>query len=100
MATVLFLQRDSYEVFGVMYLSASISQKGHRAEVLIEVEEGRNFFARISEIKPDIVAFSIMSGLHDWAAKTAAEVKQRFNYHIIAGGPHCTFSRNLLEWKG
>lgn len=100
MATVLFLQRDSYEVFGVMYLSASISQKGHRAEVLIETEEGRNFFSKISEIKPDIVAFSIMSGLHDWAAKTAAEVKQRFNYHIIAGGPHCTFFPEFVEMEG
>lgn len=100
MSTVLFLQRDSYEVFGVMYLSAFISQKGHNAEVLIQVEEGRRFFNRIADIKPDVVAFSVMSGLHDWAAKTAKEVKRRFGYHIIAGGPHCTFFPDFIEEEG
>lgn len=100
MAKVLFLQRDSYETFGVMYLSAAISEKGHRAEVLIEVEEGRNFFSRIAQIKPDVVAFSIMTGLHNWAAKTAARVKERFGYHIIAGGPHCTFFPEFVEEPG
>lgn len=100
MANVLFLQRDSYEVFGIMYLSGSISLKGHKASVLIEVEEGRQFFRKIEEIKPDVIAFSIMSGLHEWASRTASEVKRRFGYHIIAGGPHCTFFPEFIEMDG
>lgn len=100
MVKVLFLQRDSYETFGVMYLSAAITQEGHKAEVLIESEEGRSFFDKISRIKPDIVAFSIMTGIHKWAADTARQIKERFGYHIIAGGPHCTFFPEFIENEG
>jgi len=100
MVKVLFLQRDSYECFGVMYLSAYISQSGHEAEVLIEAEEGKQFFSKISKINPDIIAFSLMSGLHDWAIERAKEIKRRFNIHIIAGGPHCAFFPEFVENEG
>ncbi|WP_243312283.1 B12-binding domain-containing radical SAM protein [Fundidesulfovibrio agrisoli] len=100
MATVLFLQRDGYESFGPMYLSAALARRGHRAEVLVEVEEGRGFMAAVAAAKPDIVAFSLMSGLQDWAARTARAVKRLMNVPVIAGGPHCTFFPEFIEEEG
>lgn len=100
MAKIVFLQRDSYESFGVMYLSAALSARGHQADVLVEGEERGKFFQRIAELSPDVLSFSLMSGLHDWAAATAAKVKARFGLPVIAGGTHCTFFPEFLNEPG
>ena len=100
MATVLFLQRDGYESFGPMYLSAALAGRGHRADVLVEMEEGRGFMEAVRAAKPDIVAFSLMSGLQDWTARTARAVKRMLGVPVIAGGPHCTFFPEFIEEEG
>lgn len=98
MAKVLFLQRDGYESFGVMYLASALAARGHRTDVVIEGEEGRGFLDTVRQIAPDVVAFSIMSGLQDWAAATAAKVKAALGrVTVIAGGPHCTFFPEFVE---
>ncbi len=100
MALVLFLQRDGYESFGVMYLSAALKQRGHKAEVLIEGEEGPAFLDKAAALKPDVVAFSVMSGLQDWASATALAVKARLGVPVIVGGPHCTFFPEYVNDPG
>lgn len=100
MARVLFLQRDGYESFGVMYLSSALKERGHQAEVLIEGEEGPAFLNKAMALKPDVVAFSVMSGLQDWAAATALAVKARLGAPVIAGGPHCTFFPEFVHEPG
>lgn len=100
MARVLFLQRDGYESFGVMYLSAALKERGHRADVLIQSEGGKGFFREIGAARPDVVAFSVMSGLQDWAASTALRVKSLVDAPIVAGGPHCTFFPEFVREPG
>lgn len=100
MAKVLFLQRDGYESFGVMYLAAALAERGHTADVLVEFYEGSHFYKRIQAEKPDVVAFSVMTGLHGWAAETAARVKAVCDCTVIAGGPHATFFPEFVEEPG
>lgn len=100
MAKIVFLQRDGYEAFGPMYLSAALKARGHEADIVIESEEGGAFLAAMAAAKPDVVAFSIMSGLHEWAADTAQKVKARLDVPVIAGGTHCTFFPEFLNQPG
>ncbi len=100
MAKIVFLQRDGYETFGVMYLSASLAARGHQAEVVIEGEERGAFFRTIEELRPDVIGFSLMSGLQDWVAATAVKVKSRFAKPVIAGGSHCTFFPEFVNEPG
>lgn len=100
MARILFLQRDGYEAFGPMVLSAALKARGHEADVLVEGEEGRGFQDAVGRAGADVAAFSIMSGLHQWAADTALEVKRRHGLRVIAGGPHCTFFPEFVEEPG
>lgn len=100
MAKVLFLQRDGYECFGAMYLSASLKSRGHTTDVLIQSEEGRDFLTQVAQAQPDLVAFSVMSGLHEWTASTAQTVKERITVPVVAGGPHCTFFPEFVEEPG
>jgi radical SAM superfamily enzyme YgiQ (UPF0313 family) len=100
MARVLFLQRDGYEAFGPMYLSSALKARGHQADVVVQSEEGRGFLDAVCSSRPDVVAFSIMSGLHEWAASTAREVKARISVPVIAGGTHCTFFPEFLDEPG
>lgn len=100
MARIVFLQRDGYEAFGPMYLAAALKARGHEADIVIEGEEGRTFLDAVAAAKPDVVAFSIMSGLHEWAADTALKVKTRLDVPVIAGGTHCTFFPEFIEEPG
>ncbi|WP_173084081.1 B12-binding domain-containing radical SAM protein [Fundidesulfovibrio magnetotacticus] len=100
MATILFLQRDGYEAFGPMYLSAALKARGHRADVIVQAEEGRGFWDAVGRAGADVVAFSIMSGVHQWAADTALEAKRRFGLRVVAGGPHCTFFPEFIREPG
>ncbi len=98
MAKVLFLQRDGYESFGVMYLAAALRERGHAADVLVQHCEGRDFFPKIAQYAPDVAAFSVMTGLEAWAGEAAAAVKRAMpGCRVIAGGPHATF---FPEWVG
>lgn len=100
MAKVLFLQRDGYESFGVMYLAAALAARGHEADVLVEFAERSAFYDKIRALKPDVVAFSIMTGLEGWAAEAASWVKTTVNCTVIAGGPHATFFPEFVEEPG
>jgi radical SAM superfamily enzyme YgiQ (UPF0313 family) len=100
MARILFLQRDGYEAFGPMYLSSALKVRGHSCDVMVQIEEGRGFLDAVCASKPDVVGFSIMSGLHEWAASIAREVKARLDVPIIAGGTHCTFFPEFLDEPG
>jgi radical SAM superfamily enzyme YgiQ (UPF0313 family) len=100
MAKLLFLQRDGYEAFGPMYLSSALKARGHEADVIVASEEGRGFWDAVAAASPDVAAFSVMSGLNEWAARTAFEAKKRLGVPVIAGGTHCTFFPEFLDEPG
>ncbi len=87
---ILFIERNlRNEKLGVMYLSAALKAAGHHAD-LIQTDKD-DLDRRIADYKPDFVAFSITTGEHVYALKTAAEVKTCHGIPNIFGGPHCTY---------
>ena len=65
MAKVVFLQNIAYDYIGTMMLSNSLKRTGHECRVLIGNRFSR-FRKELLRDPPDIVAFSLMSGLHLW----------------------------------
>ena len=97
MARLLFLQEVAFEYVGVMCLSAYVKSKGHECDILIESEEGKDFYPKIREYKPDVVAFSAMTGFHTHYLKMAERVKDILGVPVIFGGPHATFFPEMIE---
>lgn len=62
---------------------------------------GRDADVFIDEIQQDdIVAFSVMSGQHQWALETAADIKKKKKALTVFGGPHPTFFPGIINHPG
>lgn len=97
MARVLFLQTIQFEFSGVMYISAYLKREGHQVDLLLESEENDRFHAKIEAYKPDLIAFSSMTGDHVRCLDIATEVKEFLDVPIAMGGPHATFFPETVE---
>lgn len=99
MAKILFIQNLDYEFVGPMYLSSMLKKHGHSCDLIIG-HKLTDFKERISNFKPDLVGFSIMSGSHSWALKMAREIKSEFGIKNIFGGAHPTFFPKFVAEEG
>lgn len=99
MARLLFLQDLEYEFMGPMYISSILKKYGH--EVLLRIGTRIDDFKdTIAALKPDFVAFSIMSGSYHWALDMARQIKKEYGIPNIFGGPHPTYFPDFIEEKG
>lgn len=65
---------------------------------MIEKEnDSAGLIKRVQQSKPDIVAFSSMTGPHQWDLWTASQIKKHFNLLTIFGGPHPTFFPEMIN---
>ena len=99
MAKVLFLQNVWYDYIGVMMLSAVLKKAGHESIIAIG-NDFSDFRELIQKESPDMICFSLMSGLHLWANETTEQIRRlnlRVRPFVIFGGPHPTFFPNILE---
>ena len=87
MARVIFIQDFAHEYFGVMYLSAYLKKYGHECDVVVEYAE-KNWIKAVEDFKPDIIAFSVLSGSYKWAVEKAKILKQKLNKPVVFGGVH------------
>lgn len=97
MARILFLQTVQFEFVGVMSIAAYLKREGHQVDLLLEGEEGSEFFAKIKAYGPDLIAFSAMTGDHVRCLEIAAQVKKMVNAPVLMGGPHPTFFPETVE---
>lgn len=96
MAKLLFLQNLEYEFLGPAYLSAMLKKHGHQVKMSFGYSL-KEFNPTISKFKPDLVAFSIMSGSYKWSLEMAASVKKAFGIKNIFGGPHPTHFPDFIN---
>ena len=94
---VLYLQKDQFVNMGITQLVACTNAAGHESHLIIENAE-RNLRRAIRRIDPDIIAFSVTTGLHLWALQQAHRVKRWFpQIKTIFGGMHATFYPEMIE---
>ena len=99
MKLVFFQESPLYEALAVHVVSAVLKSAGHSCDVLIESEE-KNILQRISDIKPDVIAFSIMTRQQEWAIVKIQQLKKYFNVPILIGGTHPTMYPETLKHSG
>jgi len=90
---ILFVMRDDgdmTEPMNIMLLSALAQKQGHQTNILV-LEDG-SIKDALAEVKPDMIAFSCITGSQKIYINAAAEAK-KINPSIINvfGGPHFTY---------
>ena len=94
---VLYIQKDPFVNAGVTALVAYCEERGHQSDLLIENAE-YDLKRSIRRIDPDVVAFSVTTGLHLWALGVASRIKGWFpGMMTVFGGMHATFYPEMVE---
>jgi len=97
MAHIIFIQELEFEFLGVMYISAALKKVGHTTG-LIFLNRTNEWIDEIKQKKPDVVAASVMTGLHKRIFSAFKLIKQNFPDIItVAGGPHPTFFPDCIN---
>jgi anaerobic magnesium-protoporphyrin IX monomethyl ester cyclase len=92
MAKVVFLQQNTEEWLGVMYLSSMLKSRGHRCDIYVGPLEGGRVVERALAEPVDVIAFSCLTTNYRWALEKAAEIKRRSQVLTIFGGTHVTLN--------
>src|SRR3990167_5992788 len=92
---ILFGMRDDgnmTEPMNLMLLSA-LAKKHVGAEVKLWVMERDELKSTVNKFKPDVIAFSGITGSHKYYLEAAETIKKTISKEpkIIVGGPHFTF---------
>ena len=82
------------EPLGIMYLSSAIKSEGHETELVLTSEDVEKM---VEEYKPDFIGYSIMTGDQDFYDEINKNLKEKFKFFSIAGGPHPTFFPEMLN---
>ncbi|MDP3787105.1 MAG: radical SAM protein [Candidatus Omnitrophota bacterium] len=93
---ILFIQKDIFESYGVMLLTAVLRKEGHRVKVLVDAIEP-DIMSKIRKEEPDVIAFSVTSARYSWLKGIASEIKHFSKAKIVVGGPHPTFFPELIN---
>lgn len=95
---ILFITK-SYDFMvprGASVISAIVRQKGH--ETYLSDMNSEDTLERIAILKPEIVAYSSMSGESKHYLKLNKVIKEKFpNLFTIMGGPHPTFYPDVIH---
>ena len=94
---IAFLQETSNQNIGVMGLSAVLKSKGHSCELFAEPFE-KNIFERVESYRPEIAAFSVITGSHRWVLDAARKIKKIMpEVIVVLGGPHPTYFPEIIN---
>ena len=84
------------EMLGIMWLSRAIKDAGHDAKALFLPD--KRWIEKLKEYEPDVVCFSVTTGMHLYFADINRKVKAALpGVFTMAGGPHPTFSPEYLD---
>lgn len=100
---ILLVVKDSiaYERIGVIVLSAGLKQRGHRVSALVAGHmEPEEFLRQASDLKPDVVGYTVMTGEFAALAQLNRELKRRLSFVSVFGGAHPTFFPQAIDEDG
>ncbi len=97
---ILFISKyEFYEPLGIMSLSSFLKKYGLDC-YFIDIKLENNFTEEIQKISPDIIAYSITTGKDKIYQKLNQELKKKFEFFSLFGGPHCTFFPEFIYEEG
>jgi radical SAM superfamily enzyme YgiQ (UPF0313 family) len=87
---ILFVERKiRADKLGICYLSRILKDAGHSVDMVQDSMESSEKF--IEAYKPDFVMWSVSSGEQDWVLNKNKELKNKFKFISVVGGPHFTY---------
>jgi len=96
----LFIQNNGIqESIGVANLSGILKANGHDSDLLL-VSHTPDLIGAIKKYDPGLIAFSALTGVHHSIEKLAVTIKHQLNIPIIVGGPHPTYSPEMIFGEG
>ncbi len=97
---VLFIQNNGIqESIGIANLSATLKAGGHETDLLL-VSHTPDLIEAITRYDPGLIAFSALTGVHHSLQRLAFFIKAHLNIPIIVGGPHPTYSPDMIDTPG
>src|SRR5262245_44151271 len=97
---ILFI--DEYlpqEMLGIMWVSRALKDAGHETKALFVPD--KKWLQKLREYNPDVVCYSVTTGMHVYLADINRRVKQELpNVISVFGGPHPTFTPEYVETDG
>jgi len=97
---ILFIYKYNYiEPVGLMYISSSLVQAGHET-FFFDTELSSHLEEYVERLKPDIIAYSIVTGNHMDYAEINKNLKKQFSFFSVFGGPHATFFPDFINEEG
>lgn len=87
------------EMLGLMWLSRAVKDAGHECKCLFIPD--KQWLVKIKEFDPDVVCYSVTTGMHLYFADINRKVKQVVPEALtVFGGAHPTFSPEYVETEG
>ncbi|HYT75805.1 MAG TPA: cobalamin B12-binding domain-containing protein [Vicinamibacterales bacterium] len=97
---ILFIENNGIqESIGIANLSGILKAHGHETDLLL-VSHTPDPLGAIRASDPHLIAFSALTGVHHSLERLAVRIKQQLNIPIIVGGPHPTYSPDMIERPG
>ena len=97
---ILFIQNNGIqESIGVANLSGILKANGHQTDLLL-VSHTPDLITAIRQYDPGLIAFSALTGVHHSIEQLAVGIKQQVKVPIIVGGPHPTYSPEMIDRPG
>lgn len=97
---VLFITKFEFvEPLGILYLATCLKKHNHLCKV-IDLKFEKDIYASVKNISPDIIAYSITAANQKFYKRINLELKSKFRFISIFGGPHCTSYPEFIEEKG
>lgn len=101
---ILFINKflDKHTIYrvplGILYLSAVLKKEGH--QVFICEPSREDVLAKMREVRPDVVGYSVRTGFHRYYIDLNKKLKEKFKFFSIFGGPHATFFPEMIKEQG
>ena len=91
-----------YERLGIMTLSSVLKKKGHDVKLNLTEEAGeKQIIKHVQDYKPDVLAYSVMTGEHIYHIELNQMVKSHYDKAFsVFGGPHPTYCPEMIEKDG
>lgn len=97
---IVFVQNNGIqESIGIANLSGILKSGGHETDLLL-VSHTPDPIAALRGMEPDLVAFSALTGIHHSIEQLARAVKDALGVPVIVGGPHPTYSPDMILSPG
>jgi len=87
------------ERLGMMTLSSILKNKGHEVKLLLSEELGEEeIIKQVKEYKPQILAYTIMTGEHVYHIELNKMIRTQYNEALsVFGGPHPTYTPGMIH---